>query len=224
MSLRRFLWMLSGILVGCWFSTLAYAAAPVRDNTYVVNTEIEPEDVRDNEDTIFDYLQAGVDTYAPNSITTAAIATGAVTSADILDGTITTADLSFSIAGGALLPSGAIYFLLTGSCPSGTTDVSATYSNMFIRVNATAGTQGGASVHNHGAGTFAGSAHTHSIPNSIGDNSGGATDTGGGQQYSLDDHTHNGATGSGGGGAISGTSGNGDNIPPFVTAKLCQVN
>ena len=203
---------------------LCLGAAPSRDNTYVAGTVISPTSVMANENTIYTYLQNGVDTYAANSITTAAIAVGAVTSADILDGTITTTDLAFAINPGNTLPAGAVFFMVTGSCPSWTTDVSATYSNLFVRVNATQGTLGGGNTHEHTAGTFAGSSHTHSIGNAIGDNSAGATDTGGGQQYSLDDHTHNSATGSGGGGAISGTSASGANVPSFVTMKACQVS
>jgi len=177
-----------------------------------------------NEDNIFEYLQDGVDTIASGAVESADIQNNAVTSAKILDGTITTDDLAFSITSGTLLPSGAVYFMRTGTCPAGTTNISATFSNSFVRINATAGSTGGANTHTHGAGSLAGSVHTHSIPNSIGDNSGGATDTGGGQQYSLDDHTHNAATGSGGGSALTGSSGSGDNTPSYVTMIACQVN
>ena len=222
--------MLKRILLIVYMSLLlgriVEASCPARVVDYIDDTEIEAEDVTANEDALFEGIQDGLETecIADNAITTAKIATGAVTSTDILDGTITTADLSFSITSGTLLPSGAVYFLLTSSCPAGTTDVSSTYSNLFLRVNATAGTLGGTNTHTHTAGTYAGTAHTHSIPSSIGDNSAGATDTGGGQAYSLDDHTHNGATGAGGGGAISGASASGDNVPGFVSAKLCRVN
>src|SRR3990167_9931074 len=81
------LWWIVGAIIGCWVSTFAYAAAPSRDNTYVAGTVISPTAVMANENTIYTYLQNGVDTYAANSITTAAIAVGAVTSSDILDGT-----------------------------------------------------------------------------------------------------------------------------------------
>lgn len=221
--MKRLWWV--GAIVGCWVSSFAYAACPSRDNSYVAGTVISPTAVLANEDALFTGIQNGLatDCIADNAITTAKIATGGVTSADILDGTITTADLAFAVTPGNTLPSGAVFFMRTGSCPSWTTDVSATYSNLFLRVNATAGSTGGANTHTHSAGTYVGAAHTHSIPNSIGDNSAGATDTGGGQQYSLDDHTHNGATGSGGGGAITGASASGDNTPAFFTLKMCQV-
>lgn len=41
---------------------------------------------------------------------------------------------------GVVLPSGAIFFMITGSCPLGTTDVSTTYANKFVKINATQGT------------------------------------------------------------------------------------
>ncbi len=44
---------------------------------------------------------------------------------------------------GILLPSGAAFFMATGSCPSGSTDISATYSNKFPKINSTAGTSSG---------------------------------------------------------------------------------
>lgn len=44
---------------------------------------------------------------------------------------------------GVKLPAGAVFFMLTGSCPTGTTDVTATYSNKFIKINATQGTSSG---------------------------------------------------------------------------------
>src|SRR3990167_6395421 len=143
---------------------LCLGAAPSRDNTYVAGTVISPTSVMANENTIYEYLQDGVDTYAANSITTNAIAVGAVTSADILDGTITTTDLAFAINPGNTLPAGAVFFMVTGTCPSWTTDVSATYANLFVRINSTQGTTAGTNTHSHGAGTYIGTAHTHSLP------------------------------------------------------------
>lgn len=225
-------WWIVGTILGYWVSTLAYAAPPVRDNTYVAGTTIVPNDVMDNEDPVLEYLQDGVDTYAPNSITTAAIATGGVTSDDILDGTVTTIDLAFAINPGNTLPAGAIFFMITGNCPSWTTDVTATYSNLFIRVNATGGTTGGgASTHTHGSGSYAGTSHTHTIP-TTGYTPTGSTgsigiqsDTGGGDYNASRGVSESTLTSnSSGSGAISGTSASGDSVPAYVTAKLCQVN
>ena len=46
-------------------------------------------------------------------------------------------------ANSVTLPSGAAFFMLSGSCPAGTTDITATYSGDFIKINATQGTQAG---------------------------------------------------------------------------------
>lgn len=229
MSVRRWWWMMVlGTLLGCWLATLSYAGAPSRDNTYVAGTTIEPNDVRDNEDNIYTYLQSGVDTYANNSIPTAAIQNNAITTSKILDGTITTADLAFTISPGNVLPAGAVFFMITGSCPTWTTDVSATYANMFLRVNATQGTTGGDTTHTHTAGSYTGPSHTHSVPFSGWDSAGSDTDTSkiaqgkAGEAYVRATVTN--TTGSGGGGAITGTSASGSSLPSFVTMKLCKVN
>jgi hypothetical protein len=103
-EMRRWIPLLALCLLG---------AAPTRDNTYIPETIIDPDDVMANEDAIFEYLQDGVDTYAPNSITTNAIAVGGVTSSDILDGTITTTDLAFALNPGNTLPAGAVFFMLS---------------------------------------------------------------------------------------------------------------
>ena len=202
-------------------------AAPSRDNTYVAGTVISPDDVMDNEDAMFEYLQNGVDTYAANSITTTPLATGSVTSADILDGTITTTDLAFAISPGNTLPTGAVFFMRTGSCPSWTTNVSATYSNLFPRINATAGSQSGTDTHTHAVGSYVGSAHTHSSPYSgwsTSDATAGADKLTTGKAETERVITTDNTTGSGGGGAITGTSASGSNVPAFVTLIMCQVN
>jgi hypothetical protein len=124
------------------------------------------------------------------------------------------------------LPSGAIFHMVTGSCPSWTTDVTATYSNMFIRTNATGGTTAGTNSHTHSAGSYAGPSHTHtgttagpSATVQVDDNSGG-TD----QQVGTQTHTHSFTTDAGGTGAVTGTSGTQNDVPvTYVTAKLCQV-
>ena len=211
-------WMILGLALAC-----GMGAAPVRDNIYIENTEIEPDDVMDNEDAILNYLQDGVDTYAPNSITTTAIATGGVTSADILDGTITTADLSFTIAGGALLPAGAVYFMLTGSCPAGTTDISATYPNYFPRINATPATVGGAATHTHTAGTYVAPSHTHAGTTLI-HTATVTQSTGAGNPTSTQEHVHPFTTDASGSGAITGSAAAGDTVPLHVTFRACQVN
>lgn len=210
-------WLLSVLALGL------LGAAPVRDNTYITGEEILAPDVMANEDAIFTYLQDGVDTYAPNSITTAAIQDSAITSAKILDGTITTADLAFSLTAGQILPSGAVFFMVSGSCPAWTSDVSSTYVDRFVRISATAGVQAGADTHTHTAGSFAAPLHTHSITT---DAANEANTVGGGTGASgvAAAHTHDGTTDSGGNGALSGISASGSTVPAYISMKACQVS
>ncbi len=67
-------------------------AAPSRQNTYTTGEIIEAADVTANEDVIFDYLQAGVDTYADDSIGASALDLGTgtdqISQDDIVDGAI----------------------------------------------------------------------------------------------------------------------------------------
>ena len=226
------------VLVGGLFllASPAWAACPTRTENYVAGTEIEPDEVNDDFDTLYEGIQAGLDTdcIANNAITTAKIATGAVTSSDILDGTITTSDLAFSIAAFNALPAGSVFFMLSGSCPSWTTDVSATYSNLFLRVNATAGTSVGADTHTHTAGTFAEANHQHETTmGGIATQLGRADNVfGSGSSQTITASTTSGGAGSvavdltssAGSATITGTSASGSNIPAALTGILCQVN
>src|SRR3990167_1100980 len=214
-----------GILL---FAESVYAACPSRTSTYVAGTVISPTQVMGNEDVLFEGLQDGLDTdcIADNAITTAKIAVGGVTSNDILDGTITTADLAFSITQGNILPAGAVFFMVTGNCPAWTSDVSTTYSQLFVRINATQGSLSGSNTHTHTAGTYVGPSHTHSIPYSgwTGENINGARgEIVGWTTTSLAAFTANQTSGSGGSGSITGTSTSSNNFPAHVTMKACQV-
>lgn len=139
-----------------------------------------------------------------------------------------TADRTLIIpnANSVTLPTGALFFMVTGACPAGTTDVSATYSNKFVRINATGGTTGGADTHTHAAGSYAGPSHTHTFTSdgitfgsapggNVGADSSGTLDT---------KHYHTGTTDAGGTGAVTGTSASSSNVPAYVTAIACQVN
>lgn len=121
------------------------------------------------------------------------------------------------------LPSGAIFFMVTGSCPAGTTDVTATYSDKFVRINATGGSTGGANTHTHGAGSYKGPHHYHSIPHS-----GWAQNPPVGGKINTSDSGKSAAadrnTGGGGDDSVTGTSASASNVPTYVTAKCCQVN
>lgn len=208
-------------------SLVLLGAAPVRDNTYQTGDTILPNENMANEDAIFTYLQAGVDTYAASSVTTAALQDSSVTSAKIADGTITTADLAFTLTSGNILPSGAIFFMLTGSCPGWTTDVTATYSGYFVKINATQGTLSGSTTHTHSAGSFTGTAHTHSVPYtgwSNADATAGGSSLSTGKAETERVTNANNTSGSGGGGAISGTSSSTDHTPLNVTMIACRVD
>lgn len=205
-------------------STNVFAAAPARQNSYVPNTVIASADVTANENAIFNYLQAGVDTYADSSIFNADISASANIQSDKLNltsvsqnitntGTInnTGAITATSFSGKGALPSGAIFFLISGSCPSWSTDVSSTYSNKFVRINATAASTGGSDTHTHTAGSYAVSGTTGTTSDTGGAGGSGAS---GVQQY----HTHAFSAN------VSGASSSGDNVPSYVTLIMCQVN
>ena len=116
------------------------------------------------------------------------------------------------------LPPGAVFFMVTGSCPDKTTDVSATYSNKFARINATAGSTGGADTDSITLGTTNVPSHTHTL--NLYDTSGSDTPvaakavniTGGAIPQTT-------STGSG-----SGTAFSVDTVPAFVTFILCLVD
>jgi len=57
--------------------TLSEASPPSRSFTYIANTTIRSNEVSSNEDSIFSYLQSGVDTYANGSILNVAVANNA---------------------------------------------------------------------------------------------------------------------------------------------------
>lgn len=58
-------------------------AAPSRTQTYVAGAVISPTAVTENEDNIFSYLQAGVDTLRASAATTTSIKDGEIVNADI---------------------------------------------------------------------------------------------------------------------------------------------
>lgn len=104
---------------------------------------------------------------------------------------------------GIMMPSGAVFFMITGSCPTGSTDVSATYTDKFLMVNATAGSTGGSAT------------HSHDVPYD-------SWATGG--SYSGNGYVVV-------GGASTNNSANADeatdsasSLPPYITAKLCKVS
>lgn len=67
------------------------------------------------------------------------IGTAAGSNALTVNGTVA----ATTVTGAGTLPSGAVFFMASGSCPSWTTDVSSTYSNKYVKINATPLTSAG---------------------------------------------------------------------------------
>ena len=74
-------------------STFLLGAAPSRTQTYTAGQIISPTAVTENEDNVFSYLQAGVDTYATGSVNSAALANGTIVSLDVASETLTTSNI-----------------------------------------------------------------------------------------------------------------------------------
>lgn len=210
-------------------STNVNAAPPTRAYTYVSNTNIDPVQNNANENALYSYLQTGVDTYAAGSITGAAISASAqIPYASLsLSSSIVPGDIA---SGAVLLPTGAAFFMLTGSCPSGTTDITSTYSNKFIKINATQGTSSGVILTGTSDSTTLTAAqsglpaHTHTLP-AASPNTGGTARA----QASSDAADVTLTTSSTGGTAASQghthTFSSATTLEPSsVTMKLCVVN
>lgn len=80
------------------FPAIANAAAPTRSYNYVAHTTIDPAQNNTNENALYSYLQAGVDTYASGTITNDAISGSAAIGYSKLNliGSIVNADISAS--------------------------------------------------------------------------------------------------------------------------------
>ena len=112
------------------------------------------------------------------------------------------------------LPTNAI--ILWGNsnfCPAGFAHVAA-FDGKFLMAAATVGVTGGANTHNHGAGSFTGSAHRHNLEPWNGSFP-PVDDNAGGTQF-------NARTDIAGGGTITGTSETVDSRPEFITILLCR--
>ncbi len=111
--------------------------------------------------------------------------------------------------------SGEIFFMLSGNCPSDSTDVTATYANMTIRFDATGNSTGGSATHTHsGTGLTATDAgHTHST----GYHSNGYQYAEGVVNYDPTENTGSGTASI----TVAGTTAAGSSWPPYVTCKVC---
>lgn len=132
---------------------------------------------------------------------------------------------------GVLLPTGAVFFMITGTCPTGTTDVSATYSNKFIKINATAGTSSGTVFTNTSDSTTLTAAqsglpaHTHTVDSNVSGSSFGSNTLANTNSASDTPRT---TSSTGGSAASSGHTHTGSSAttlePSSVTMVLCQVD
>jgi len=129
------------------------------------------------------------------------------------------------VTGGIVLPSGAVFYMITGDCPTGTTDVTATYSDKFIKINATQATTSGViltgTTDSHTLSVAEMPAHSHY------DAASGSPTGGGG--YLANAHAGSSADAStssvGGGGGHTHTISSATTLEPAsVTCKLCQVD
>ena len=144
-------------LMGIWFRLFwwavvvclcsphpVWAAAPSRTYTYTTGQTIDPSQVTTNEDNLYTYVQAGVDTYATASITAAAIADGAVATGEILDGTIVAADIATDAVATAEILDGTIVAadIASGAVDAGDMATTGTIADdkVFVADSATAAT------------------------------------------------------------------------------------
>jgi len=97
------------LIVFLWIYILpfAYAAPPSRVSTYTSGTTIKSADVTGNEDAMFTYLQAGVDTIKDNTIVNADVNSSAAIGASKLNLTTVTQNVAHS---GTLTQSGSASF------------------------------------------------------------------------------------------------------------------
>lgn len=124
---------------------------------------------------------------------------------------------------GLLMPSGAVFFMVSGSCPAGSTDVSATYANKFVKINSTQGTSSGVvltgTTDSHVLDITEIPAHTHTYNAPTSPGAGGS-----GASYSGTPSST--ASGSAGGGlGHTHTISSATTLEPSsVTMRSCQVN
>lgn len=225
--------MLIRLILLLLIPSIVLAAPPSRQHAYSPNTTIASTDVTENENVLFNYLQAGVDTYADSSIFNADISPSANIQSDKLNLTSIAQNISntgtitaTSFIGGGSLPSGAVFFMFSGSCPSWTTDVSATYSNKYIKINATQLTSAGVVLtgtsDSHVLSVTEIPAHTHTVESNVSGSSFGSTTLANSNSASDTNRT---SSSTGGGGGHTHTLSSATTLEPSsITAKLCQVN
>ena len=190
-------------------------------NSFTPNTTISSSAVNSN----FNTVQTTYNAHTHTDITQV----GAITSGTWQGNVVEKAYGGTGNANGIGLPAGAVFFMVTGSCPTGTTDVSSTYSNKFVRINATAGTTGGTDTHTHGGATASHTlttaeipAHAHDMKASTGSAAGPPwiSTQGTGSANDIDIDSENAGGGTGHTHDISSA----DNVPAYVQMKACQID
>ncbi len=132
-------------------------------------------------------------------------------------------------ANGIGLPSGAIFFMISGSCPAGTTDVSTTYANKFVKINATPATSSGTVLtgtsDSHTLATTEIPAHTHDVQTYTGKAAGGSDPDALTKNATGTSNVITSSTGSGGGGGHTHTLSSATTLEPSsITMIACQCN
>lgn len=150
------------------------------------------------------------------------------TTLTITDPTSSDKTVTIPNANSVTLPTGAAFFMMTGSCPPGTTDVSASYSNKFIKINATAGTSSGVvltgTTDSHTLQVSEMPAHTHTTVSRSSRGTNAGTENYAGSSLVSNDTTSITSSTGGDGGHTHTFSTASTLEPSSITAKLCQVD
>ena len=129
---------------------------------------------------------------------------------------------------GMTLPSGSVFFMASGSCPTGTTDVSSTYANKYVKISATQLTSSGVALTGTSDGTTLTSAqsglpaHTHLMGGGFGRYDG---DSGGGMSNQIANDATAANTAANAAEAHNHTISSATTLEPSsITMKCCQVD
>ena len=117
------------------------------------------------------------------------------------------------VAADAVPTNAIILWVQNNTCPNGFARLAA-LDGRFLMASNVAGVTGGSNTHSHGAGTYTGAAHRHTLEPwngsfpPVDDNSGGSD--------------FNSRTDMAGGGTVTGASASTDSRPAFATVLLCR--
>lgn len=231
--------LIISFMMFCFVPISVFADTVTAYKTYSVNDTVSAQNLNGNITTILAALNGGLDNNNANTTsgyrffeTKSALPTAGNQGRVVY----LTSDNSINFdsgsawnkvpSGGIALPTGAVFFMITGSCPTGSTDISATYPNKFIKINATAGTSAAAVLT---ATTDSHVLTTAEVPNLSIDittrNSNGDGAVIQGSDTQNQSHTVTVSTTNGGGGGHTHTISAPTTLAPSsITAILCQVN